>query len=121
MPGLLSSRTHKFLPYRTCGVLSFLSRAPGAQHAPQRHQNKQPNNGNYDHHDEYLRVVEILASDHKRCGDIALCSTQCQNALCTESRPAEKPADCGATEKEENARQNATGPEQGDYISDVCH
>ena len=36
------------------------------------HKDKQSDDRNDDHHDDHLRVVEALAADHQRGGNIAL-------------------------------------------------
>ena len=36
------------------------------------HKDKQSDDRNDDHHDDHLRVVEALAADHERGGNIAL-------------------------------------------------
>src|SRR4029077_15270482 len=58
---------------QACGVLNRSFRTSSSKDTRQRHENKQPDDGNDDNHNEYFGVVEVLATNHKCSGNIALC------------------------------------------------
>ena len=72
-------------------VLSRTFRTPAPKHASQRHQNKQPDDGNHHDHNQHLRV-EILTTNDERSGNIALCSGERQHSLCSRARTAQQPS-----------------------------
>ena len=95
--------------------------APRPQQARQWHQNQQSDNGNHNNHDEYPRVIEVLSANHKRGSNITLCRTEREHALCAERWTAQNPPDSSTAKKDKDARQDAAGAEQPNYILDVSH
>src|SRR4029450_10097075 len=67
--------------------------ATHGQRAREWDEDEKADNRDHDHHDDHLRVVEVLPADHQRGRDISLRGAQCHHSPGIWFWPAKNPAD----------------------------